>query len=148
MLRLLLTPARRPSRHTVCIDCQVVRERDFRLVADRIENLSATGLLAGPADPVLTGERLIVSFRLPRSGVWIDSEGVVSRVVHGRRKGDFGRSLGIEFTDMDMAARRVLERHLSRFPPVPPRGGRRPLDAAAVLRLLTRLGKTPIPMAC
>ena len=68
MLRLLLTPARRPSRHTVCIDCQVVRERDFRLVADRVENLSATGLLAGPADPVLTGERLIVSFRLPRSG--------------------------------------------------------------------------------
>jgi hypothetical protein len=49
---------------------------------------------------------------------------------------------------MDMAARRVLERHLSRVPPVPPRGGRRPLDAAAVLRLLTRLGKTPVPMAC
>src|SRR5690606_8362248 len=52
---------RRPTRHTVRQACQIVRERDFRLVADRIENLSTFGMLVSPADPVLTGEKVFVS---------------------------------------------------------------------------------------
>ena len=91
MIRASLRKSRRPSRRTLRAPCQVVRERDFRLVADRIENLSPSGMLVGPADPVLTGERLIVSFCLPGYGVWIDTEATVSRVVHGRRKGEHRR---------------------------------------------------------
>ena len=61
---------RRPVRHTVEGHCQVVRENGFTLVADRIENLSTWGMLVGPADPVLTGERVFVSFRIPGTDEW------------------------------------------------------------------------------
>src|SRR5882724_9562408 len=80
---------RQSSRHTVKIECQVVRERDFSLIADRVVDLSASGALVGPADPALTGERILVSFRIPRSTLWVDAEATVSRVVHGRRPGEF-----------------------------------------------------------
>ena len=51
-----------------------------------------------PTDlPVLTGEPLLVSFRPPLSGRWLDAEAVVARVVHGRRPGDHGRRLGLSF---------------------------------------------------
>src|SRR5215510_6431362 len=97
------------SRHTVKIACQVVRERDFSLLADRMVDLSATGALVGPADPALTGERLLVSFRIPRSTVWIDAEATVTRVVHGRRPGEFSRALALEFEDLEALPRFVLE---------------------------------------
>jgi hypothetical protein len=55
----------RSTRRTARVECQVVRLRDFQLVADRIENLSPNGMLVGPADPVLTGEPVIISFCMP-----------------------------------------------------------------------------------
>jgi len=115
------------SRHTVKIACQVVRERDFSLVADRVVDLSATGALVGPADPALTGERILVSFRIPRSTVWIDAEATVTRVVHGRRPGEFSRSLAIEFDDLEAFPRFMLEEALRTVPPAPPKSapGRR-----------------------
>lgn len=118
---------RRTARHTVKIECQVVRERDFRLIADRVVDLSASGALVGPADPALTGERILVSFRVPRSSVWIDAEATVTRVVHGRRPGEFSRSLAIEFEDLEALPRFMLEEALRVVPPAPPKSppGRR-----------------------
>ena len=115
------------SRHTVKIACQVVRERDFRLIADRVVDLSATGALVGPADPALTGERILVSFRIPRSTVWVDAEATVTRVVHGRRPGEFSRSLAIEFDDLETLPRFMLKEALRKVPPAPPKSapGRR-----------------------
>ena len=126
MRRLPKTP-RGSSRHTVKIECQVVRERDFRLLADRVVDLSSTGALVGPADPALTGERILVSFRIPRSSVWIDAEATVARVVHGRRPGEFSRSLAIEFDDLEALPRFMLEEALRVVPPAPPKSapGRR-----------------------
>lgn len=117
----------RPLRHTVRGNCQVVRERDFRLVADRIENVSAWGLLVGPADPVLTGERVFVSFQLPGSDRWYDACGVVTRIIHGRRPGETSRSFALEFTDLGAFDRFKLRRALERVPVTPPaaRPGRR-----------------------
>lgn len=119
-------PAPRPSRHSLRLDCQIVRERDFQLVADRIENLSTWGALVGPADPVLTGEALLVSFRLP-DGTWIDASAVVTRVLHGRRPGESARRLGIEFRDLTEYDRFLLRRALGHRPLAPPgaRPGRR-----------------------
>jgi hypothetical protein len=71
----------RAVRHTAKIDCQVVRLRDFRLIADRIEDISSEGLLVSPADPVLTGEEVVVTFRVPGLADWVDAEAVVTRVV-------------------------------------------------------------------
>jgi len=104
-----------------------VRERDFRLLADRTVDLSATGALVGPADPALTGERILVSFRIPRSSVWIDAEATVTRVVHGRRPGEFTRSLALEFDDLETLQRFTLKDALRSVPPAPPKSapGRR-----------------------
>lgn len=128
----------RPSRHTLPLPCQVVRERDFRLVADRVENLSLFGMLVSPADPVLTGERVIVSFRLPRSGKWLDLFATVRRVIHGRRPNETTRKLGLEFDPLSSDERYQLRRALAARPVAPPGGrpGRR--DARAVTRALAR----------
>jgi hypothetical protein len=114
----------RLDRHSVRIPCSVVRERDFRLVADSIQNLSPDGMLTGPAAPVLTGEKLIVSFRAPRWGIWVDTEATVARVVHARRAGDRHRALGIEFENLSPFSRWLLK-HTLRFVPTPPPGKRR-----------------------
>jgi hypothetical protein len=114
--------------------CQVVRERDFRLLADRVLDLSASGALVGPADPALTGERILVSFRVPESTIWIDAEATIARVVHGRRPGEYSRALAIEFDDLAPLSRFMLEQALGKVPPAPPKSppGRR--SSASLVR--------------
>lgn len=114
----LRPPIRRLARHAARLTCQVVRERDFRLVADRVLDLAPGGLLVGPADPVLTGERVFVSFEV-ESG-WIDAEAVVARVVHGRRRGEHSRALGLSFESLDERSLLALEQTLRACVPVAP----------------------------
>jgi hypothetical protein len=97
------------------VPCQIVRERDFRLVSTLTLDLSEAGLAARAERPVLTGEPLIVSMRVPFSHVWLDAEAVVVRVLHGRRSHDRGASLGIAFTSVPDAAARALARELGWF---------------------------------
>ncbi len=112
--------SRRPIRHTVHIRCEVVRERDFRLVADTVINVSRDGVLVAPAEPVLTGERIILSFPSPAGAGWIDAEATVARVIHGRRPGEFQRCLGLKFESLDASSREALKRTLACAPPSPP----------------------------
>ena len=127
MFRLLKVIRRRPVRHCVHSSCQVVREHDFRLVADTIEDLSEEGMRVGPADPVLTGQVLLVSFKIPHFDIWVDTEAVVSRVVHGRRPGEHRRSLGLEFIELMPWHRYLIREAIRRLPPAPVgnRSGRR-----------------------
>ena len=101
MSSLELEPVRCTFRRFVRIDCQVVREHDFRLVGDLALDLSTKGMLVRARSRVLTGEELLVAFRPPRSNRWIDAQATVARVVHGRRPGDSGLSFGIEFHGME-----------------------------------------------
>jgi hypothetical protein len=101
--------------------CQVVRERDFSLIADEVVDLSATGALVMPADPVLTGERVILSFQLPSSLYWVDTEALVTRVLHGRRPGEHTRGVALELDGLSGLSRFMLERALRYMPPAPPR---------------------------
>jgi hypothetical protein len=110
----------RKPRHIVRLPCQVVRERDFRLIADRLEDLSVTGLAVAPAEPVLTGEKVIVSFRLPHAGVWIDADACVTRVNHGRRPGEGRRCLGLTFDALKDTERAAIVCELAHTPPAPP----------------------------
>jgi len=110
----------RPCRHIALMPCQVVRERDFVLVANRIANLSVAGMLVAPALPVLTGDKLIVSFRSPGWGIWIDSEVTVTRVLHGRREGERSRALGLEFEQLSDWSRYVIQKNIRWLPPAPP----------------------------
>jgi hypothetical protein len=114
-----LVPARqrRVMRRAVRVDCQIVRERDFKLIGSRGVDLSPLGMLVMAQEPVLTGESVIVAFRLPRSAWWFDAEATVARVVHGRRPGDLGRCFGVAFDSLEPDARAFLRRALRGVPP-------------------------------
>jgi hypothetical protein len=138
-----LSRSRRPVRRTVNIRCQVVRESDFRLVADTVVNLSREGVLVAPADPVLTGEKIILSFPSPAGAGWIDAEATVARVLHGRRPGEFQRCLGLKFDSLDESSREALERSLKCAPPSPPGALRLPantrVSASAFAEILRKV---------
>jgi hypothetical protein len=125
---------RRVIRRAIRVDCQVVRERDFRLIASRGVDVSSTGMLVATDETVLTGEPLFISFRLPRTERWFDTEGTIARVVHGRRPGDAGRCLGLAFDTLDAEARWLLARALRDIPPPVPKRDRR-VDYAASVHL-------------
>lgn len=96
-----MSTPRHAFRRYVRIDCEVVRESDFRLVGDLALDLSERGMLVRTNARVLTGEDVVVCFKPPSSNRFVDALGHVARVVHGRRPGDRGRSLGIELYAMD-----------------------------------------------
>lgn len=121
MRRFFPHSGRRPPRHATRIACQAIRMSDFRLVGDLIVDISETGMLVAPAEPVLTGESLMVSFKTPRWGRWIDTEATVVRVAHGRRAADGARALGLRFDVLDPAARYILGLSMRWMPPAPPR---------------------------
>jgi c-di-GMP-binding flagellar brake protein YcgR len=108
---------RRAFRREVLLSCQVVRERDFKLISELALDLSTEGMLVSSKLAVLTGEPLLVSFRAPRSSRWIDARATVARVVHGRRPSDRGRCLGLVFEELDDASRGALFRQLRGLPP-------------------------------
>ena len=126
---------RRTMRRAVRVDCQVVRERDFRLLGDWALDLSPDGMLVVTRDVVLTGEEVIVSFPIPRTRVIIDAVATVARVVHGRRPSDrHRRALGIAFDSIDPELERLLRASLRHIPPpIPSRMPR--VDYAASVHL-------------
>ena len=97
------------------VPCQVVRERDFRLLARWMVDLSPEGMRVRADVPVLTGEAVIITFLAPMARAWIDAEAYVTRVVHGRRPTDRGRELGIHFEHLVPAARELLHAELGWF---------------------------------
>lgn len=131
---LVHSQQRRALRRGVRVDCQVVRERDFKLVGSRALNLSPLGMLVFAQESVLTGEPLIVAFRLPQSAWWFDTEATVARVVHGRRPGDLGRCFGVEFEPLDRAVQHFLHTTLKDIPPPVPMRAQRIDYAASVQR--------------
>jgi hypothetical protein len=125
---------RRILRRSLRVDCQVVRERDFKLIGSRGVDLSTMGMLVMAQERVLTGEPVVVSFRLPRSSWWFDAEATVARVVHGRRPGDLGRCFGLCFEAIEPDAEVYLRRALRGVPPpIPMREPR--IDYAASIHL-------------
>ncbi len=125
---------RRALRRAVPFECQVVRERDFRMIAARGLDLSPDGMLVAARAPVLTGEPVVLTFRLPRAAGWFDAEATVARVVHGRRPGDRGRCLGLVFDLIDERVRALMEKTLRGTPPPLPTRELR-VDYAASIRL-------------
>ncbi len=108
---------RQAFRREVLLACQVVRERDFRLVSSLAFDLSTDGMLVLTSGRVLTGEPLIVSFRAPRTGEWFDLEATVARVLHGRRPTDRGRGLGLSFHSFGQTDKWRLFEGLRGLPP-------------------------------
>jgi len=121
---------RTSSRRAVVLPCQIVRERDFRLVGDRMIDLSTQGMLAPLRERVVTGERVIVAFCI--DGQWIDSEATVARIEHGRRAGDLGLSAGIMFDGLPHRPTSSVSAFVERRPVRVPRRSPRVRQQAAV----------------
>ncbi len=125
-----LTPpydrAMRPVLHADCsrarirraapVSCQVVRERDFRQIGTRVLDLSVRGMLLSTDLPVLTGEEVLLTFQSPTSHRWYDRTATVSRVVHGRRRGDKVGAVGIAFEPLDVWSDLLLCSELHQAP--------------------------------
>jgi hypothetical protein len=128
---------RREVRRALGFSCSVVRERDFRLVAESALDLSPDGMLVATEQDLELGENVIVSFRATQLGLWFDSEARVARIVKGRRDGDRCAGLGLSFSTLDRVKRLILRGHLRRVPPPLPRRTQR-IDWTATIRSLTR----------
>lgn len=136
-LRFVRRNDRREVRRAMGITCQVVRERDFRLVAEQALDLSPDGMLVRTASELEVGESLIVSFKATQLGLWFDTEANVARIVKGRRDGDRGAGIGLSFSTLDRVKRLILRGHLRRVPPPLPRRTQR-IDWSATVRSFNR----------
>ncbi len=124
---------RQTLRRSIRVECQVVREHDFKLIGRSAIDLSAQGMLVETDDRVLTGEPVIISFRSPRRRAWFDAQGTVARVIHGRRPYDTGRFLGVRFDVFDEEQACLLRADLRGLPPPFPKRELR-IDYAASVR--------------
>jgi len=132
---LVAATERRSVRRHVRLECEVVRERGFRLLGRHAVDMSTSGMRIAALDHALTGEPVVLSFRAPGGDTWVDAEGLVARVVHGRRDFDYGPSIAIEFRDLAENLRGVLRKHLLKCPPTLPKRSLRVDYAASVRRI-------------
>jgi hypothetical protein len=124
---------RREIRRSVSVPCQIVRERDFRLVSDKTLDLSPDGMLVATTLDLEPGETLLVSFQANELGLWFDGEARVARMVRGRRPGDKGRAIGLAFSSLSRVQRFILRGELRRVPPPVPKRPQR-IDWTATVR--------------
>jgi hypothetical protein len=108
--------ARARVRRTVKTECQIVRERDFKLVGTEIIDVSVRGMLLFADVPILTGEELLVTFKGPTTSRWYDCAGTVARVLHGRRREDRRRAVGVSFEGLGPFHELLLCDELARTP--------------------------------
>jgi len=134
-MEMLMSSDRRSVRRSVFVDCQVVRERGFELIGERAADLSQDGLLLLSDRAVCIGEELIVTFRVPGTRQWIDTMATVVRVVHGRRPGDRGPSIGLAFDPLSTSDNLLVRSMTNRFPPTYPARSPR-IDYAATVALI------------
>lgn len=126
-------------RHAVHVACEVVRERDFKLIGLETFDLSLTGMMIESLrDEVHVGDEVVLTFRPPQCARYVDACGVVVRVIAGRRRGDNGPAVGILFTEMDRASFINLKTSLRRLPPARPKRQSR-MDYAAIARMISVL---------
>lgn len=143
MTQLIRTNERREIRRALSIPCQVVRERDFRLVSNTTLDVSPAGMLISTDVEVEPGEGMLVSFRATELGLWFDTEARVARVIHGRRPGDRGRGAGLRFSTLSNVKRLILRGHLRRVPPPLPRRSQRIAWSATVQGLQQAVKTSP-----
>ncbi len=124
---------RREVRRAISMTCQIVRERDFRLVSENALDVSPDGMLVATDVELEPGENVFVSFRATELGLWFDTEARVARVIRGRRPGDRGRGVALRFSTLPRVKRLILRGHLRRVPPPVPRRAQR-IDWAATIR--------------
>lgn len=112
----LSSTERSAVRFGVHVDCQVVRERDFRVIGRGSLDLSLTGMLVQCNYSAEIGDEVIVSFQTPGLREYVDAVALVTRLIAGRRQGDLGLAAGLTFTSIDDASFAALKRALTAVP--------------------------------
>ena len=113
---------RKTVRRAAQTVCQAVVAEGFSLVSERAIDLSIDGMLLASDHEPEVGTEVIVSFRAPGTGIWLDAEATVARIVRGRRRSDPARGIGLRFRGLDSVSRAILDGSLAgRPPPVPAR---------------------------
>lgn len=108
---------RRVTRRAVEAPCIAVDRAGFKLVSQRVIDVSEEGMRLRADKAIPRGRTLRVTFRAP-SGQWMTVDAVVKRVEHGRRDGERGVCLGLEYTRID--EREALRKKLMGIPPPVP----------------------------
>lgn len=110
---------------------------DFRLVGERILDLSPKGMLLACDEEMKLGQEVLASFRSPFLGPDVVVLGVVTRVIEGWRLGDPGYCVGIRFIEMESEYAHELSERLRQLPTVP--GSRRyPADYASSVQAVAQ----------
>jgi hypothetical protein len=118
---------RRAVRRAARTRCQAVATQGFRLLGERVLDLSPRGMLVACDESVSLGEQVIVSFRAPGAqALWMDAEAEIARIINGFRPADPGYCIGLDFTYFERGDRFELLSRLSGCPPpIPQRRLRR-----------------------
>lgn len=133
MFDVFLACERKVLRRAVCVACEAVAERGFRLLGGTLRDVSPEGAFLETDVEVDVGEEVFLAFRAPRTCFWIDAVARVVRRVPGRRTSDRGRGVGLRFEQIDALDRAVLRAALERLPPPVPARPLRKDYAATVL---------------
>jgi hypothetical protein len=102
--------------------------------------MSPQGMLVLSDERITEGAEVVVSFQATELPIWFDTMATVSRIVEGRRPGDWGRALGLRFETLPAVSRLILRGHLRQLPatrasrePPPPAAPRDP-DYARIVK--------------
>ena len=116
----MLLDWRKSVRRFARTRCEVVRVADFVRLGTRAIDVSADGLFLMTEVHAEPGLPVILTFEIPHTDLWVDAEGHVARVAHGRRVGDFVMGLGVAFDKVDEEGLARLRIALRKLPPVLP----------------------------
>jgi hypothetical protein len=94
----------------------------FRLLGERILDLSPRGMRFACDTSVELGEEVVVSFRAPgEDGPWMHAEAELARIEQGYRPDDQGFAVGLDFRYFERTDRQELLTRLAGLPPPMPR---------------------------
>ena len=111
---------RRILRHAARGRCQAVGLEGFRLLGERILDISPMGMMVAADSEAAAGEEVMVSFQVPGTKLWVDAEATIARVIEGWRPFDPGYAIGLQFTSIDLATRLMIRESLKGTPPPVP----------------------------
>lgn len=111
---------RHAKRRHVNLDCEAVRDLDFRKVGERLLDLSREGAFLRTYRELSLGEEVLLAFRAPRTRQWIDARGIVVRKVRGVRTTDRGEGVGLSFLPLEAMDDAILTAALRKVPPTLP----------------------------
>jgi len=109
------------------LHAKVLSCNDFREMGRMVLDVNHLGALVAADRLADIGEPVLLEFNLPGDGDPFEALGRVVRVVHGRRPGDRGYCLGVEFTFMPIEQQIELSQRLRGTPPPLPARALRPL---------------------